>query len=193
MARAISALPTTSPVGSFLGQWPWAISTAMASKTLLPPTQAQPAYPSCWRWHGQFSTPIRFVLGDYADPRSVAVGDFNGDGKTRPRRYRTWKRPRVDLATRVPESNHSCGTTCSQFSSGAAEGLRSVQYDLNNGLINRIVPRNFLSWVALTASAGDNLFRSPRRSRPGTSTACSRALEMGATCLTLTVRLWIAR
>ena len=50
-------------------------------------------------------------------------------------------------------------TTCSQFSSGTAETLGSVQYDLNNDLIQRVVPRNFLYWVPVTAPAGNNIFR----------------------------------
>ena len=50
------------------------------------------------------------------------------------------------------------GTTCSQFSSGTAETLGSVQYEVSNDLIQRVVPRNFLYWVAVTASAGNNTF-----------------------------------
>jgi hypothetical protein len=94
------------------------------------------------------------------------VGDFNGDG-------------RQDLAAAdfsplgsvsillndcpvvlIPVSQITpAGTTCSQFSSGTAETLGSVQYDLNNDLIQRLVPRNFLYWVPVTAPAGDNVFR----------------------------------
>ena len=51
------------------------------------------------------------------------------------------------------------GTTCSQFSSGTAETLGSVQYDVNNGLIDRVLPRSFLYWVKVTAPAGNNVFR----------------------------------
>ena len=51
------------------------------------------------------------------------------------------------------------GTTCSQFSSDTAETLGSVQYDVNNGLIDRVLPRSFLYWVRVTAPAGDNIFR----------------------------------
>src|SRR5207245_2167381 len=36
------------------------------------------------------------------------------------------------------------GTTCSQFSSGTAENLASLQYNVNNGLIGRVLPRSFL-------------------------------------------------
>ena len=50
------------------------------------------------------------------------------------------------------------GTTCSQFSSGTAENLGSLQYDVNNGLIGRVLPRSFLYWVKVTAPAGNNIF-----------------------------------
>jgi FG-GAP-like repeat/Bacterial pre-peptidase C-terminal domain/FG-GAP repeat len=97
-----------------------------------------------------------------SNPISVAVGDFNRDG-------------RQDLAvTNFTSTNVSillgecpaivsqitpAGTTCSQFSSGTAEILGSVQYDVDNGLIDRVRPRSFLYWVAVTAPAGDNIFR----------------------------------
>ena len=51
------------------------------------------------------------------------------------------------------------GTTCSQFASGTAETLGSVQYGVNNDLIQRVVPRSFLYWVKVTAPAGNNIFR----------------------------------
>ena len=50
------------------------------------------------------------------------------------------------------------GTTCSQFSSGTAENLGSLQYNVNNGLIGRVLPRSFLYWVRVTAPAGNNIF-----------------------------------
>ena len=50
-------------------------------------------------------------------------------------------------------------TTCSQFSSGTAEALGSVQYDVTNDLVQRVLPRNFLYWVKVTAPAGDNILR----------------------------------
>ena len=53
----------------------------------------------------------------------------------------------------------AAGTTCSQFASGTAETLGSVQYGVTNDLIQRLVPRNFLYWVKVTAPAGDNIFR----------------------------------
>ena len=91
------------------------------------------------------------------------VGDFNGDGKQ-------------DLATANDNESVSdsvsillrncpvsqitpAETTCSQFSSGTAETLGSVQYDLNNDLIQRVLPRKFLYWVPVTAPAGNNIFR----------------------------------
>ena len=49
-------------------------------------------------------------------------------------------------------------TTCSQFSSGTAENLGSLQYNVNNGLIGRVLPRSFLYWVRVTAPAGNNIF-----------------------------------
>jgi hypothetical protein len=51
-------------------------------------------------------------------------------------------------------------TTCSQFSSGTAQTLGSVQYDVdNNNLIDQVVPQRFLYWATVTAPAGDNIFR----------------------------------
>ena len=50
------------------------------------------------------------------------------------------------------------GTTCSQFSSDTAEILDSVQYSRQQGLVGRVLPRNFLYWVPVTAPAGDNEF-----------------------------------
>jgi hypothetical protein len=109
---------------------------------------------------GNFSSPTNFAIGDGS--YSVAVGDFNGDGKQ-------------DLAVTNRFSNSvsillgdcpalvsqitPAETTCSEFSPGTAETLGSVQYDLNNDLIQRILPRNFLYWVAVTAPAGDNTLR----------------------------------
>jgi hypothetical protein len=109
---------------------------------------------------GNFSAPTSFPDGGGGS--SVAVGDFNGDGKQ-------------DLAVTNRFSNSvsillgdcpalvsqitPAETTCSEFSSGTAETLGSVQYDLNNDLIQRILPRNFLYWVAVTAPAGDNTLR----------------------------------
>ena len=107
---------------------------------------------------GNFSAATNFSAGDV--PFSVAVGDFNGDGKQ-------------DLAVASVNSENvsillrdclvsqitPAETTCSQFSSGIAETLGSVQYGLNNDLIQRVVPRNFLYWVKVTAPAGNNTLR----------------------------------
>ena len=51
------------------------------------------------------------------------------------------------------------GTTCSQFASGTAETLGSVQYGVNNTLIDWVAPDGFLYWVRVTAPAGENIFR----------------------------------
>ena len=110
------------------------------------------------RWRRRFQWPYRLLAG--IDPHSVAVGDFNGDGKQ-------------DLAVANEDLNNvsillrdclvsqitPAGTTCSQFSSGTAETLGSVQYDVNNNLIDRVGPHRFLYWVAVTAPAGNNSFR----------------------------------
>jgi hypothetical protein len=48
--------------------------------------------------------------------------------------------------------------TCSQFSSGNAETLANMEYGVNNLLITRVNPLNFLYWVTVTAPAGNNIF-----------------------------------
>ena len=107
---------------------------------------------------GSFSGPMLFSAG--SSPDSVAVGDFNGDGKQ-------------DLATANAVSGNlsillrvcavsqitPAATTCTQFASGTAETLASMQYDVDNNLIERILPRKFLYWVPVTAAAGENVFR----------------------------------
>ena len=131
---------------------------AMASKTSPWPMVSNNVSILLGDGAGNFSAPTNFGAG--SSPNSVAVGDFNGDGKQ-------------DLAVANGGSNNvsillrdcpvsqitPAGTTCSQFSSGTAETLGSVQYDVNNDLIQRIVPRNFLYWVAVTVPAGNNIFR----------------------------------
>ena len=106
---------------------------------------------------GTFNAATNFTVGD--SPVSVAVGDFNGDGKQ-------------DLAVANNGSDNvsillrdcqvsqitDVGTTCSQFSSGTAQTLGSVQYSVNNDLINRFAPGTFLYWVTVTAPAGNNIF-----------------------------------
>ncbi len=109
---------------------------------------------------GNFSGPTNFSAGDF--PRSVAVGDFNGDGK-QDLAVTLWTNlGTVSILLRdCPAVSQitPAGTTCSQFSSGTAETLGSVQYDVTNDLIQRVVPRNFLYWVKVTAPAGDNTVR----------------------------------
>ena len=62
-------------------QWRWAISTATASKTSPLPTKTQTTCRSCWAMARAVSVPPpTSALGETA-PVSVAVGDFNGDGK----------------------------------------------------------------------------------------------------------------
>jgi hypothetical protein len=52
----------------------------------------------------------------------------------------------------------SSATTCSQFSSGTAQTLSSLQYTVRNGVIRSIQPTAFFYWVAVTAPAGNNTF-----------------------------------
>ena len=109
---------------------------------------------------GQFSTPTNFFASSI--PYSVAVGDFNGNGK-QDLATANYDASNVTILLRdclLPVSRITpVGTTCSQFSSGIAETLGSVQYDVNNGLIHRVLPRNFLYWVRVTAPAGNNTSR----------------------------------
>jgi hypothetical protein len=54
--------------------------------------------------------------------------------------------------------------TCSQFSSGTAQTLTSVEYDVEFDLVQRVIlvkrvnPRAFLYWAMITAPAGNNTF-----------------------------------
>jgi hypothetical protein len=48
--------------------------------------------------------------------------------------------------------------TCSQFSSGNAQSLLSLQYTLRNGVIQQVSPGQFFYWVKVTAPAGNNTF-----------------------------------
>ena len=50
------------------------------------------------------------------------------------------------------------GTTCRDFSSGAAETLSSVQYSVKNGSISQVNPGVLFYWVRVTAPAGNNSF-----------------------------------
>ena len=107
---------------------------------------------------GNFSAATNFAAGDA--PISVAVGDFNGDGKQDLAVANCYSDNVSILLRDCPVSQITpVGTTCSQFASGTAETLGSVQYDLNNNLIDRVVPHSFLYWVPVTAPAGENIFR----------------------------------
>ncbi len=106
---------------------------------------------------GNFSGPVNFGVG--RNPDSVAVGDFNGDGK-QDLAVANQNSGNVSILLRdCPVSQITpADTTCSQFSSGTAETLGSVQYGRNSGLIHAVAPHNFLYWVPVTAVAGNNIF-----------------------------------
>ena len=96
---------------------------------------------------GSFGAATNFSVGGFAF--SVAVGDFNGDGK-QDLAVGTGGPSTVSILLRdcqvpVPVSQITpAGTTCSQFSSGTAETLGSVQYSGHNNLIHRVAPHNVL-------------------------------------------------
>jgi hypothetical protein len=107
---------------------------------------------------GNFSAPTKFGAGTFS--QSVAVGDFNGDGKqdlvvANSESGNVWILLRDCPASQITPVE----TTCSEFSSGTAETLGSVQYGLDKGLIDRVAPRKFLYWVPVTAPAGNNTLR----------------------------------
>ena len=107
---------------------------------------------------GHFSAPINFLVG--INPYSVAVGDFNGDGEQDLATANLFANDVSILLRDCPVSQITpAETTCSQFASGTAETLGSVQYGVTNDLIQRVVPRNFLYWVKVTAPAGNNTVR----------------------------------
>ena len=74
----------------------------------------------------------------------------------------------------------SAETTCSQFSSGTAEAIFGVQYSVDNGLIDRLVPRSFLYWVMVTAPAGNNSFRITQRITTGNFNTFFPAIANGS-------------
>ena len=111
---------------------------------------------------GNFSAPTNFGTGN--QPFSVAVCDFNGDGEARPRRsqQRARLKQRVDPATRLPgESNHSAprGRLVASSRPAPLRSLVACNTEVNNDLIQRVVPRNFLYWAKVTVPAGNNNFR----------------------------------
>ena len=108
---------------------------------------------------GSFGAPTDFTVGD--TPRSVAVGDFNGDGRQDLAVARSGFPFSVSILLRdCPQSQITpVTTTCSEFSSGTAQTLGSVQYNLNQMVIHQVDPIAFVYWVRVTAPAGDNTFR----------------------------------
>jgi hypothetical protein len=50
------------------------------------------------------------------------------------------------------------GTTCTQFDTGAAETLSTLQYSVQGGKVNQINPGVFFYWIKVTAVAGSNTF-----------------------------------
>jgi hypothetical protein len=107
---------------------------------------------------GNFSAPTNFTVDNY--PLSVAVGDFNGDGKQDLAFGTSFSPYSVSILLRDCEAAQitDTETSCNQFSSGTAQTLGSVQDGRNNGLIHRVAPRKFLYWVLVTAPAGNNTF-----------------------------------
>ena len=132
---------------------------------------------------GNFSAPTNFTITVGTWPYSAAVGDFNGDAKQ-------------DLAVALRNDSGNVSillrecpavsqitpaeTTCSEFASGTAETLDSVQYDLNNDLIQRVVPRNFLYWVKVTAPTGNNIFRITQTITTGNFNTFFAGIENGS-------------
>jgi hypothetical protein len=49
-------------------------------------------------------------------------------------------------------------TTCSQFDSGTAATLSSLQYSVKNGNVSAVNPGVFFYWIKVTATAGSNTF-----------------------------------
>jgi hypothetical protein len=105
---------------------------------------------------GNFSASTKFTVGTM--PYSLAVGDFNGDGRQDFAVANNNRQGGVSVLLRdcVASQITPAETSCGQFASGTAQTLGSVQYDLNNDLIQRLVPRKFLYWVKVRAPAGNN-------------------------------------
>jgi hypothetical protein len=115
---------------------------------------------------GNFSAPTNFAVGNV--PSSVAVGDFNRDSKQDLVTANLYSDNVSILLRDCPLSQITpAGTTCNQFSSGTAQTLGSVHYDLNNGLIDGVLPHSFLYWVKVTVPAGDNTLRINQRITTG--------------------------
>ncbi len=131
---------------------------------------------------GNFSAFTNFNVG--YEPDSVAVGDFNGDGKQDLAVANTGS---SDVSILLRECQVSqitpADTTCSQFSSGVAESLTSVQYGRSNGLIHAVAPHNFLYWVPVTAPAGNNIFAITQTITSGSFNTFFTAVENGSNVL----------
>jgi hypothetical protein len=106
---------------------------------------------------GTVSAPSYFDAGNTSD--SVAVGDFNGDGR---QDLAVANRVSHDVSIFLRHCQVSqitpAGTTCSQFSSDTAETLSSLQYIVLGNDIHDVRP-NFLYWMKVTAPAGNNTLR----------------------------------
>jgi len=88
---------------------------------------------------GNFTAPTNFTVGD--QPGFVAVGDsMPMASKILPLLMGPQTTCRSCYATAPVSQITPAGTTCSRFSSGTAENLGSVQYNVNNGLINPVRP-----------------------------------------------------
>jgi hypothetical protein len=111
----------------------------------------------------------------------VAVGDFNGDGK-QDLSVATFLSDNVSILLRdcTVSQITPAETTCSEFSSGTAQTVGSVQYDVTNDLIQRVLPRNFLYWVPVTAPAGDNTLRINQRITTGNFNTFFAAIGNGS-------------
>ena len=73
---------TNFGVGARLTPSRWAISMAMANKTSSRPTRTPTTSRSCWAMaRAVFGAATNFGIGVGNYPDSVAVGDFNGDGR----------------------------------------------------------------------------------------------------------------
>jgi FG-GAP-like repeat/FG-GAP repeat/Bacterial pre-peptidase C-terminal domain len=106
---------------------------------------------------GNFSAPTNFTVGDA--PISLAAGDFNGDGK-QDLATANYFGDNVSILLRdCPVSQITpADTSCTQFSSGTAQTIAIMQYDLNSDLIHRVGPRNLLYWAPVTVPVGNNIF-----------------------------------
>jgi hypothetical protein len=107
------------------------------------------------------------------------VGDFNGDGK-QDLAVGNYGSDNVAILLRGCSQITPAETTCSQFSSSTFETLSSLQYDVTNDLIQHILPRNFLYWVAVTAPAGDNTLRINQRITTGNFNTFFAAIGNGS-------------